>query len=136
MNRKQASDLFDRRVRAWLAEDVDAYVACWHDDMRITLPGREDALVGVEAYRRLVERSFAWAKPISFDVHALAVVVDTEVVLAEWTIRATRRADDVTVEWSGMSACEVRDGRIAWWREYHRGPPTPAPPNSAGGQQW
>jgi ketosteroid isomerase-like protein len=120
VNRQQASHLFDRRVRAWLAEDVDAYLACWHDDMRITLPGRDDALVGVAAYRRLVERSFAWAKPVSFDVHALAVVVDTDIALAEWTIRATRRADDVTVEWSGMSACEVRDGRIAWWREYHR----------------
>ncbi|MDQ1520334.1 MAG: hypothetical protein QOI55_1407 [Actinomycetota bacterium] len=82
MNRQQASDLFDRRVRAWLAEDVDAYLACWHDDMRITLPGRDDALVGVAAYRRLVERSFAWAKPVSFDVHALAVVVDTDIALA------------------------------------------------------
>jgi limonene-1,2-epoxide hydrolase len=123
VNRQQARDLFDRRIRAWLDEDVDAYLACWHDDMRITLPGRDDPLLGLDAYRRLVERSFAWARPISFDVHALGV--DADVVLAEWTIRATRRDDGVTVEWSGMSACEVHDDRIAWWREYHRQPPAP-----------
>ena len=27
-----------RRVEAWLAEDIDAYLGCWHDDMRIEMP--------------------------------------------------------------------------------------------------
>jgi ketosteroid isomerase-like protein len=123
VNRDEAERVFERRVRAWLEQDVDAYLACWHDDMAITLPGRDAALVGLAAYRQLVERSFAWAQPVSFDVHALAVAGD--VVLAEWTLRARRRDDGVTVEWSGMSACEMRDGRICWWREYHRRPPAP-----------
>jgi limonene-1,2-epoxide hydrolase len=118
-----ATAFFDRRVRAWLDQDVDAYLACWHDDMAITLPGSDEPLVGLDAYRALVEGSFAWARPVSFDVQHLAV--DGEVVLAEWTIRAARRKDDVIVEWSGMSACELRDGRIVWWREYHRRPPHP-----------
>jgi ketosteroid isomerase-like protein len=117
-------DIFDRRVRAWLAEDVDAYLACWHDDMSIMLPGRDAPLVGLAAYRALVEQSFAWARPVSFDVHQLAF--DGDVALAEWTIRVERRRDGVPFEWSGMSACEVRDGRITWWREYHHAPPAPA----------
>ena len=121
--RADAVDVFDRRVRAWLAEDVDAYLACWHDDMTIRLPGRDEPLGGIARYRKLVEGSFAWARPVSFDVHALAVVGD--LVLAEWTIRAQRREDGVTIEWSGMSTCEVCDGRITWWREYHRRPPAP-----------
>jgi limonene-1,2-epoxide hydrolase len=121
--REAAVDVFDRRVRAWLAEDVDAYLACWHDDMTITLPGRGEPLAGIEKYRTLVEGSFAWARPVSFDVHALGV--DGDVVLAEWTLRAERRDDGVLVEWSGMSACELRDARIVWWREYHRAPPHP-----------
>jgi ketosteroid isomerase-like protein len=121
--REAATDVFDRRVRAWLAEDVDAYLACWHDDMAITFPGRDEALVGADRYREVVEGSFQWARPLSFDVHALAV--DGDVVLAEWTIRAERRDDGVVVEWSGMSACELRGDRIAWWREYHRKPPHP-----------
>jgi limonene-1,2-epoxide hydrolase len=116
-------EVFERRVHAWLEEDVDAYLACWRDDMSITLPHLDAPLVGIEAYRRLVEQSFAWARPVSFDVHALAV--DGDLMLAEWTIRAERRNDGVIIEWSGMSACEVRDERIVWWREYHRRPPAP-----------
>jgi ketosteroid isomerase-like protein len=123
VKRADAVAIFDRRVQAWLAGDVDAYLACWHDDLEITLPGRDEPLVGIARYRALVERSFAWARPVSFVVHALGV--DGDVVLAEWTLRATRHDDGVTVEWSGASACELRDGRISWWREYHRRPPTP-----------
>jgi ketosteroid isomerase-like protein len=116
-------DIFERRVRAWLAEDVDAYLACWHDNMSITVPGRDAPIVGVAAYREMVEQSFAWARPVSFAVHHLAV--DGDIVLAEWTIRVARRRDDVQFEWTGMSVCELRDGRITWWREYHRAPPAP-----------
>jgi ketosteroid isomerase-like protein len=118
-----ARALFDRRVAAWLRGDLDAYLACWHDDMEIVLPGRDEPLVGLDRYRALVERSLAWARPVAFDVHHLAV--DGDVVLAEWTMRAERRDDGVLVQWSGASACGVRDGRIAWWREYHRAPPAP-----------
>lgn len=117
-----ARAVFARRVAAWLAEDIDAYLACWHDDLELTLPG--GALVrGVGEYRDLVERSFAWAAPVSFDVHALAADGDT--VLADWTIRARRRADGVVVEWHGLSVCELRDGRITRWREHHLAPPAP-----------
>jgi ketosteroid isomerase-like protein len=129
LSRLQIDDaraIFDRRVQAWLAEDVDAYLACWHDDMVITLPHRDAPLVGIDLYRALVEQSFAWGKPVSFDVHSLALCEDRDVVLAEWTIRAERRADHAIVEWSGMSACEIRDGRITWWREYHRCAPQSA----------
>jgi ketosteroid isomerase-like protein len=114
--------VFETRVNAWLAEDVDAYLACWHDDLELTLPGGR-VISGVDAYRRMVERSFKWAAPVSFDVHALAV--EGDMVLADWTIRARRREDDVTVEWRGLSVCELRDGRIAWWREHHLAPPAP-----------
>jgi limonene-1,2-epoxide hydrolase len=123
VTRDEAERIFDDRVRAWLAADVDAYLACWHDDMAITLPHLDEPLVGLPAYRALVERSFAWAEPVSFDVHALGI--DGDVVLAEWTLQARRRDDGVTVEWSGMSACEVVDRRITWWREYHRRPAAP-----------
>ena len=118
---EDARAVFDARVQAWLAADVDAYLACWHDDMEITLPGGR-VLFGVDDYRAMLERSFAWAAPVSFDVHALAV--DDDRVLSDWTIRA-RRADDVLVEWRGLSICELRAGRIVWWREHHLAPPAP-----------
>jgi len=31
----------------------------------------------------------------------------------------------VVVEWRGLSVCELRDGRIRWWREHHLAPPAP-----------
>ena len=65
----EARELFARRIAAWLAEDIDAYVDCWHDDMQVTLPGGR-VVSGIAAYRRMVEQSSAWAEPVSFDVHS------------------------------------------------------------------
>ena len=121
-----ARAVFARRIDAWLAQDVDAYVACWHDDMRIEMP--TGVITGAANYRKLVEGSFAWAAPVSFDVHHLAVDGDTGTIFADWTIRARRRADEVIVEWRGLSVCELRDGRISWWREHHLAPPAPVDP--------
>jgi limonene-1,2-epoxide hydrolase len=117
-----ARRVFATRVEAWLAADLDAYVDCWHTDMELTLPGGR-VISGIDAYRHMVEQSFAWAAPVSFDIHALAV--DGNKVLSDWTIRARRRADGVVVAWSGLSICELRDGRITWWREHHLAPPAP-----------
>jgi len=117
-----ARAVFARRVAAWLAADVDAYLECWHTHMALTLPGGR-VVAGVDAYRRLLEASFAWATPVSFDVHALAV--DGDLVLSDWTIRARRCDDGVEVEWRGLSVCELRDDRIVWWREHHLAPPEP-----------
>ena len=116
-----ARAVFERRVAAWLAEDADAYLACWHDDMRIEMPS--GVIEGAAKYRKLVDGSFAWAAPVSFTVHHLAVEDGTGIVFADWTIRARRRADGTLVEWRGLSVCELRDGRIVWWREHHLAPP-------------
>ena len=120
---EEARDVFERRIAAWLAEDVDAYVDCWHHDMRIEMP--TGVIEGAARYRKLVDASFGWAAPVSFDVHHLAVDSDASIVFADWTIRARRREDDVLVDWRGLSICELRDGRISWWREHHLNPPGP-----------
>jgi ketosteroid isomerase-like protein len=112
---------FQRRVEAWLAADLDAYMDCWADDMVIELPS--GVIEGAERYRKLVAAGFAWAAPVSFDVHHLAL--EGDVALADWTIRARRREDDALIEWRGLSVCELRDGKITWWREHHLAPPAP-----------
>ncbi|MDP9337091.1 MAG: nuclear transport factor 2 family protein [Actinomycetota bacterium] len=120
--------LFRRRVDAWLEADLDAYMDCWADDMVIDLPSGR--IVGKERYRKLVQAGFGWAAPVAFDVHHIATVdwatVDGgDVVLADWTIRARRRDDGIVVGWHGLSVCEFRAGKIAWWREHHLAPPAP-----------
>jgi limonene-1,2-epoxide hydrolase len=120
----EARAVFARRVDAWLAADIVSYVGCWHDDLRIELP--TGVIVGAATYRTLVEASFAWAAPVSFDVHHFAVDEAVGIVFADWTIRVRRCDDDVLVEWRGLSVCELRDGRIVWWREHHLRPPAPA----------
>jgi ketosteroid isomerase-like protein len=119
----EAHEVFTRRIEAWLAEDVDAYLDCWHNDMRIEMP--TGVIEGAARYRKLLVGSFAWATPVSFEVHHLAVDGEHDIVFADWTIRARRRADDVLVEWRGLSICELRDGRISWWREHHLAPRGP-----------
>jgi ketosteroid isomerase-like protein len=116
-------DVFMRRVAAWLAADLDAYMDCWADDMVIELPSGR--IEGKERYARLVRAGFDWAQPIAFDVQHLAFEDGRDVALADWTIRARRREDGVEVSWQGLSVCELRDGRIIWWREHHLAPPGP-----------
>jgi ketosteroid isomerase-like protein len=114
----EARDLFDRRRRAWLAGDVDGYLDCWVDDLVLETPGR--TVRGRAAYEATVRSSLQWARPRSFELHHLGV--DGDVVLADWTITVERRADGHAVTWRGMSACELRRGRIVWWREYYEDP--------------
>ena len=118
LTRHDVAECFDRRRAAWLAGDVDAYLDCWVDDLVLETPGR--VIRGRDEYRRMLERSFAWAAPRHFVFHHVAV--DGDVALADWTIAVERRADGLRVEWQGMSAAKLRDGRIAWWREYYEDP--------------
>jgi len=113
-----ARAVFDRRRAAWLAEDIDGYLDCWIDDLVLEVPGR--VVRGRADYETMVRGSFGWAKPTEFEFHHLAV--DGDVVLCDWTITCERRSDGAEVSWRGMSAAELRDGRIVWWREYYEDP--------------
>ena len=50
-----------RRVDAWLAADLDAYMSCWTDDMVITLPS--GVIEGATRYRKLVAAGFTGRRP-------------------------------------------------------------------------
>ena len=115
--------LFMRRVDAWLATVLNAFIECWAVVMVIDLPSGQ--IVGKDRYRKLVQAGFAWAAPVSFDVHHLAFEAGGGVALADWTIRARRRDDGVVVGWRGLSVCEFRAEKISWWREHHLAPPGP-----------
>jgi ketosteroid isomerase-like protein len=114
-----ARALFERRRAAWLAEDVDAYLACFSDDVVLEVPGR--TVRGRGEYEPMARSSFAWARPRSFDFHHLALGPD-DVVMADWTITVERRSDGAPVTWRGMSVCTIVDEHITTWREYYEDP--------------
>ncbi len=112
----EAQALFARRCDAWLREDMDAYLACWAEDMTFGSPAHPEPLRGRAAYEALVRASSTAVRPVRFEVAHLAVRGD--VVLAEWEIEAEHRATGTRLRWRGMSAAGYHDGLIAWWREY------------------
>jgi ketosteroid isomerase-like protein len=107
--------LFDRRRRAWLAEDLDAYLALWAPDMTFASPVHPEPL-DRDAFAALLRASNTATRPVRFDVRHLAMSGDT--VLAEWSITIERRDDQRSIAWDGMSVCTMRDGLITQWREY------------------
>jgi uncharacterized protein (TIGR02246 family) len=115
VTRDEAVELFDRRRRAWLAEDLDAYLALFDDGLIIQVPGHEP-MRGRAAYAELVHRSHEHVRPVAFEFHEIAV--DGATVLSEWTITIERRADGRRITYDGMSRCEIRDSVITSWREY------------------
>jgi len=108
--------LFERRRDAWLAGDLDAYLALFASDLVIDIP-RRDRIVGRDAYADLVRLSHEHVTPLRFEFHHLAVY--GSIVLSEWTIEIERRDGGERVTYDGMSRCELRDGLIASWREYY-----------------
>jgi ketosteroid isomerase-like protein len=116
MTHAEAVELFERRRDAWLREDMDAYLALWTEDMVFQSPVHAEPLRGRAAFADLVRLSSRLNRPRAFDFTHLAV--EGPIVLAEWRIAVERRADGRRVEWWGMSVAEMREGRIARWREY------------------
>src|SRR6266478_355176 len=114
--REEATQLFEQRRDAWLREDLDSYLALWADDMTFQSPVHAEPLRGRDAFAGLVRQSLEFSRPLRFDFAHIAVA--GSVILAEWTIAIERRDTRSVIEWRGMSACEVRDGKIRWWREY------------------
>jgi ketosteroid isomerase-like protein len=108
--------LFARRRDAWLAGDLDGYLALWAEDMTFQSPVHAEPLRSRAAFADLVRQSAAFARPVAFEFTHLAV--DGPIVLAEWRIAIERRDGGRRVEWWGMSVAEIRDGLIHRWREY------------------
>jgi len=108
--------LFEKRRAAWLAGDLDAYLALWAEDMTFQSPVHAEPLRGKSAYADLVRQSFEFSRPLRFEILHLAAA--GSMVLAEWRIALERRDGGRVIEWRGMSVCEIHDGMIHAWREY------------------
>ena len=115
--------VFARRVDAWFAEDIDAYIG---------VPARRHADRHAVGARSKAPRATAssWPGLRLGRAHAVRRASPRRRGrgrhrvrrLDDWAPASGRRRDR---RWHGLSVCELRDGRIAWSREHHLAPRAP-----------
>jgi ketosteroid isomerase-like protein len=108
--------LVDRLTAAQNAHDIDAMLACFHEDYRSEQPQFPSrTFQGVEQVRA------NWSALLDampdFHAEALRTAVDGDVIFVEvhWT---GTKADGAPLEERGVLILGTRDDRIAWGRLY------------------
>ncbi len=110
------TDLIDRFVAAWSAMDLERILAFFTDDAVYTNVPIDPPNAGIEAIRKTIEGFLGMAEKIEFDVHHQAENA-RGVVMNERTDRFHLKSGKVA-EASVMGVFEIRDGKIAAWRDY------------------
>ena len=113
MAKGEAEHVVDRFIAHWARGDVEAMIGCLADDVRCQNMPMEPT-VGTAAVRELQTAFFGVAQDFRIEVHAQASSGD--VVMQERTDFFSLGGKLITLPICGVF--EVRDGRIAAWREY------------------
>lgn len=100
---------------AWKARDVDAILGFFHDDAVYHNIPIEPA-VGPDAIRAVVEMFVPPADAIEFEVHQIFSNAAGDTVFTERTDRFVMGGKTIALPVAGVF--ELRDGRIAAWRDY------------------
>jgi hypothetical protein len=103
--------------RAYLAHDVDAFVACYADDVVITYLDQErKPLVGIAALRDVYRDLFKRMPPGFHSEYLGKLVNGPMVVVSERSVGSKSGKTP-----SGIALFEVRDGKIihAWFTLFH-----------------
>jgi ketosteroid isomerase-like protein len=102
-------DFLGRLCDATNAHDVDAIVACFHDDYTLTAPCHAArGFVGTDQVRRNWTGIFAGVPDLRAEV--VGSIVEGDRVWSEWEMRGTRR-DGQPHLMRGVIVFEVADGR-------------------------
>jgi ketosteroid isomerase-like protein len=98
------------------AHDVEAFVACLHEDYDSEQPAHPD-----RAFRGSAQVRANWSSVFAgvpdFRAELLRTAVDGDVVWSEWAWHGTH-ADGTPLEMAGVIVLGVRDDRVAWARLY------------------
>jgi limonene-1,2-epoxide hydrolase len=114
MTHEEVHRLLLQRIRAWRDEDLDAIMADYADDIVHVSPyGKR---VGVAAMRAANQRYLA--EYTGFEVQLHRLVVEGDQGALEWTWTETRRTDGLRRSADDAIVFVLRDGQIAYWREY------------------
>lgn len=110
-----ARSLLERRDRAFMARDIDAYVALWREDARVE--GPEHSIGGVVDLRRSLERAWKGWEPLYMGVVSIGVA--GWIVHHEFVSVWERRGQTIRRLVSGVGVAEADgQGRFVWLREY------------------
>ncbi|HEX6130424.1 MAG TPA: nuclear transport factor 2 family protein [Actinomycetota bacterium] len=106
----------ERLLRAMNAHDLEAHLACFHEDYRSEQPAHPArTFAGIQQVRENWSELYASIPDFRAELLRLAVVGDEE--WGEWIWRGTRD-DGTPLEQRGVTIVGTRDGRIAWGRLY------------------
>jgi limonene-1,2-epoxide hydrolase len=106
-------ELVRRFCKQWEQGDIDAVIAYFTDDaVYHNIP--VDPVVGTDAIRNMVQMFTTGVERIEFRIRN--IVGDGDVVLTERVDVFT--LPNATIELPVMGTFEVRDGKIAGWRDY------------------
>ena len=108
--------MIDRLTAAQNAHDLEAMLACFHDDYRSEQPLHPDrAFQGVDQVRANWSALFAAIPDFRAEVLRSAVDGDTIFIEIHWT---GTKSDGTPLDDRGVLVMGVRDDRIAWARLY------------------
>lgn len=98
------------------AHDLEAFLACFHDDYRSEQPAHPGRGFGGREQVRANWSAIFQGVP-DFTAELLSHGEDEGHDWSEWRWTGTRR-DGTPLDMAGVIVCGVRDGRIAWGRLY------------------
>ena len=106
----------ERLNAAWNAHDLEAFLACFHEDYASEQPAHPDrAFQGREQVRTNWSAFFEGVP--DFRSELVGAAVDGEIVWSEWRWRGTQ-SDGALLDMAGVMVCGVHGGRMAWARLY------------------
>ena len=111
MNGPELQDLNERLMQAWNAQDVEAVVDCYTDDLVYTDPNTRGPVEGGDAMRRYLTKLFSrwqmeWTVKETFPLEAINGVA------ALWRASFRVPGSDETVEADGMDLALIEGDRV------------------------
>ena len=110
MTLERSRELVLRHDEGWNAQDLDAVMACYHDEIVFHNHNAGEVAEGAAAVRAHIGTIFAGWPDLRFRRRRLFVAEPFAV--SEWTATATHR-DGRRLEWDGVDVFPMRDGLIA-----------------------
>jgi ketosteroid isomerase-like protein len=111
MNASQLDELKERLIEAWNAQDVEAVVSCYTEDLVYRDPNTRGPVEGAEAMRRYLTKLFSrWQ--MKWTVKSTFPLEGVDGVAGLWRASFRVPGSDETVEADGMDLVLIEGGRV------------------------